>query len=318
VWKKSGLIHQAPGDVWWARSHAMVPTPLEIGDDRLRIYFASTDENSVGRIGFVEVAISNPTKILKCSDNPVFDIGEPGSFDDSGVVPSSILRLDGQIWLYYIGFQRFPHQTPAPYTMFTGLAISKDGGLTFQRKSTEPILGPIKDETITRTAPFVVKTKECWRLWYVGGNSFIEVDNKLRPTYSIRYLESNDGLHWPGTSKDVLVPRGDGEYGFGRPRILFDQGSITMFYSVRSKTEGYQMGVASSPDGLEWRRYDELLDLKPGPEDWDSQTIEYGAFFEHGDNLLMFYNGNQNGRTGFGLAVSNKSDWQKLELGKRR
>jgi predicted GH43/DUF377 family glycosyl hydrolase len=306
VWKKSGMVHQAPDNVWWAKSHAMMPTPLKIGDDLLRIYFASTDKNTVGRIGFVEVLISDPIKVLTCSNTPVFNIGEPGAFDDSGVVPSSIVIVDDQIWLYYIGFQR---RAAVPYTMFTGLATSNDGGLTFQRHRAEPILGPVGGESMIRTAPFVVRTDSVWRLWYIGGDSFIEVDNKLQPTYSLRYLESSDGVHWPGPSREILVPRGDDEYGFGRPRILFDQGSYTMFYSVRSKSAGYQLGLARSIDGLEWMRHDEQVGIVSRTEDWASQTVGYAAVFEHGEEWLMFYNGNQNGRTGFGLATSNRRDW---------
>lgn len=314
-WTKSGLIYQAPGDVWWARSHAMLPTPLKIGEDLLRIYFASTDEYTVGRISYIEVAISDPTKVLTCANKPVFDIGKSGAFDDSGVVPSFVLSVGDQVWLYYIGFQRL---NPGPYTMFTGLAISDDGGLSFERQNVQPILGPVKGESIARTAPFVVKSNNVWRLWYVGGDSFIDVNNKLQPTYSIRYLESMDGVHWPGKSKEVLVPCGGDEYGFGRPSVLFDHRSNTLFYSIRSRSRGYQMGMARSHDGIEWRRHDEYFGLEPGPDDWDSQNVEYGALFEHADKLLMFYNGNQNGRTGFGLAVSNKSHWQKQKLGKHR
>jgi predicted GH43/DUF377 family glycosyl hydrolase len=192
--------------------------------------------------------------------------------------------------------------------MFTGLAISEDGGLTFHRKSVEPMLGPVEGESIARTAPFVVKTETVWQLWYVGGNRFIEVNNKLVPTYSIRYLESNDGVHWPDTSSEVLVPRGDDEYGFGRPRVLFNRDSYTMFYSIRTKSKGYQMGLARSHMGLDWVRCDEQVGIEPGPEEWDNQTVEYAAVFEHGDNLLMFYNGNDSGRTGFGLATNSKKN----------
>jgi predicted GH43/DUF377 family glycosyl hydrolase len=306
AWEKLGLTYQVPGNIWWAKSHAIMPTPFQIDADRLRIYYCSTDKNTVGRIGFVETLVSDPTNVFSVSDVPVFDIGNVGSFDDNGVAPSSILRIDDQIWLYYVGFQL---GNSVPYTMFSGLAVSDDGGLSFHRNSERPVLGPIENEEYVRTAPYVVKEDNLWRIWYVGGNKFIDVEDNLKPTYSIRYLESRDGINWPGPSQEVLALEGDDEFGFGRPRILFDRGVYTMFYSIRTKSVGYRMGLAKSTDGLHWNRVDNKAGIVPGPEEWDNQTVEYGMLVEQGDELLMFYNGNQYGRTGFGAAKSVKSDW---------
>ena len=36
---------------------------------------------------------------------------------------------------------------------------------------------------------------------------------------------------------------------------------------------------------------------------WDSEMICYPYVFEHKDDLYMLYNGNDYGKTGFGLAV---------------
>ena len=43
------------------------------------------------------------------------------------------------------------------------------------------------------------------------------------------------------------------------------------------------------------------IDLSP--DGWDSEMIEYPAVFDHKGSRYMLYNGNDYGRTGFGLAI---------------
>ena len=38
-------------------------------------------------------------------------------------------------------------------------------------------------------------------------------------------------------------------------------------------------------------------------EGWDSQMICYSFVFSHKENYYMLYNGNQNGKEGFGLTI---------------
>jgi hypothetical protein len=40
----------------------------------------------------------------------------------------------------------------------------------------------------------------------------------------------------------------------------------------------------------------------PARRDWDGEMRAYGSVARHGDDLIMFYNGNGFGRTGFGYA----------------
>ena len=62
-----GLIYAPDGSQPWAKSHAMLPTPLDMGDGRLRIYVAFVDENTVGRIGYVDVDARDPSRVLEVS-----------------------------------------------------------------------------------------------------------------------------------------------------------------------------------------------------------------------------------------------------------
>ena len=60
--------------------------------------------------------------------------------------------------------------------------------------------------------------------------------------------------------------------------------------------------MATSEDGLAWERHDDSLGLALSERGWDSRTICYPALLAQPDRLLMFYNGNDMGVDGFGVA----------------
>jgi len=74
-----------------------------------------------------------------------------------------------------------------------------------------------------------------------------------------------------------------------------------MWYSYRGTS--YRIGYAESDDGRAWRRQDGLAGIDVSADGWDSEMIEYPFVFLHRGQHFMLYNGNDYGRTGFGLAV---------------
>jgi hypothetical protein len=70
---------------------------------------------------------------------------------------------------------------------------------------------------------------------------------------------------------------------------------------------GYRGGYAESSDGMLWRRLDDAFGLAPSPDGWDSESIAYPYCLRLDDGLLMFYNGNDFGKSGFGLPSAHSS-----------
>jgi hypothetical protein len=89
-WVKKGLILKPEGQRDWLTTRAMLPTAVSIGGDMYRIYFSGGDDNNQSRIGYIEININEPEKILKLVEKPILDIGAPGCFDDSGEVSPKI------------------------------------------------------------------------------------------------------------------------------------------------------------------------------------------------------------------------------------
>jgi hypothetical protein len=89
-----------------------------------------------------------------------------------------------------------------------------------------------------------------------------------------------------------------------RPFVIKENGIYKMWYSFRG--ESYRIGYAESLDALHWERKDSEVGITVSEEGWDSETVEYPFIFEHKSKRYMLYNGNQYGKTGFGLAVFNQ------------
>ncbi len=300
-WRKLGVVYQPDGSLWWARSHAMVPTPLMISDYILRIYVTCQDEHGIGRVGFVDVSAHDPARIVNIAAEPVLDVGRAGAFDDNGVMATSALRSpDGRIFLYYVGFELSAH---IRYRLLSGLAVSEDG-LKFARVKQTPILERSPEELYFRGGPHVQYDRGRYRMWYVAGSDWIALNGKQMPVYDLRHIESPDGIHWPEHGPVAVPITAEDEHGFGRPWVTRDARGWHLYYSVRRRSLGaYRMGYAVSADGVAWRRRDADLGIEVSAQGWDSQSVCYAAVIYSGGRTWLFYNGNNFGETGFGVAV---------------
>lgn len=298
-WHKQGLIYAPDGQLSWAKSHAMIPTP-ELIEDRIRIYLSSCDDKGIGRVGYIDVLANNPKQILKISQAPLLDIGLPGAFDDNGVIPTSVLTLpNGTKYLYYVGFEIC---TNIRYRLLTGVAKSTDRGESFVRVKRTPVLERSNKELYFRCGPFVMLDDDVFKLWYVAGSDWLRLKDKDVPIYTIHYLESKDGLIWKDEGYECLQISSEDEHGFGRPYVIKEHGLYKMFYSIRMKDKGYRLGYAESQNGVDWLRKDNEIGLDTSPTGWDSETVCYSAVIKYRDQTYLFYNGNDFGRTGIGYA----------------
>jgi hypothetical protein len=299
-WHKLGLSVAAPGDGLMA-SHASLPTPLRL-KDRIRVYFSACDADLRGRIFYADLEPTFPFRVMHISRTPVLDIGPAGTFDADGVNPSQILERDGKLFLYYVGWQRISNDIP--YTLLGGLAVSTDGGASFTRVQDTPLLPPTAEESYFRTVPFVWWEDGQWQMLYIGGGEFFTgPGGKRLPRYALRHTQSPHGWNWTGTSRALLEPNpGLGQIGFGRPVVTRKAGSAAeLMLSVRT-VNGYTLrsGPFSLQKAIDPSDLRELLPL--GQEGWDSEMTCFGVRLEIDGGELLLYNGNQFGRSGFGLA----------------
>ena len=305
-WRKKGLIFHTDRQHSWMVSHASLPTVDILDDGAWRIYFGVRDEKGRSLTTFVNVLESDPKEVVYLHDRPILQLGKLGTFDDNGIMPSCLVQHGQSKYLYYIGWNP---QVTVSYRLSIGLAVSEDGGLTFERYSEGPICDRSLDETYFNTAPYVIIDGGVWRMWYISCTGWEIVHRHTEPVYHVKYAESSDGIHWRKTGH-VCIDYDGFTQAIGRPCVYRDGGLYKMFYSYRAidsyrtdPTSSYRLGYAESADGLSWVRKDDEVGIARSDQGWDSEMIEYSHVFRYNGKTFMFYNGNGFGRSGFGYAI---------------
>ena len=278
------------------RTHAANTVAEFLYDDVFRVYFSCRDENNISCIGFVEVDINPPFKILNISAEPVLSPGESGTFDDSGTSLSCITNVKGKKYLYYLGWNLC---VTVPWRNSIGLAIYNDGTHKFEKISKAPILDRCDVDPYSISYPYVLPDDDIFRMWY--GSNLAWGKEQKDMAHVIKYAESNDGIHWRREGKIALNFKNKDEYALSRPFVIKEDGIYKMWYSYRGKA--YRIGYAESKNGIEWMRKDEAVGITVSDSGWDSEMICYPFIFDHKGQRYMLYNGNGYGKTGFGICV---------------
>jgi predicted GH43/DUF377 family glycosyl hydrolase len=304
-WRKLGLIFRPDTSKAWMRSHASLPCPILIDRSVYRVYFASRDGQNRSHVGFFDLDLEQPECILGASRVPVLEPGPLGHYDDHGVYAASAVRHSGSVYLYTIGWN--PGARKPLFYSSIGLAISDDGGETFRKHGRAPIMARSDHDPCLVTSPMVLKEGDRWRMWYVSGHAWEETEAGLHSRYHIKYAESDDGIHWHRDGTVCIDHADSDERNIGRSCVSREEGIYHAWFSS-DRGDGYRLGYARSRDGVKWVRQALSPELEPSGSGWDSRGMAYPFVVRHYDRWFMFYNGNDYGRDGIGLAVCNAGE----------
>lgn len=304
-WIKQGLIFNVEGDMDWNKSHCQVPVVDVISNETLRIYYATRDAAGKSRTSFIEVDSENPKNIKYIHKVPILDLGAAGTFDDSGIMPTSILTIKEKKYLYYIGWTT---RETVPYNNAIGLAVSIDGGNVFKKVSKGPIIGVGPKEPYFTGTCNVIKVSNRYLAYYLSCIGWKNISGKIEPFYDIKIAESQNAKDWNLLNK-TAIPLRNNEGGVASASVLIENNKFKMWFSVRGESDyrenpnnTYRIGYAESLDGFKWERIENNV-LPLSVYGWDSQMVAYPFVIKNDNKLLMFYNGNGFGQTGFGLAM---------------
>ncbi len=295
-WRKLGHIYAPDGSRPWGQTHAANPIAEHVSGNRFRIYFSARDNENRSAISWIEIDLTEPTRVLAEAEVPVLLPGEDGMFDDSGCSIGCIVPVGEKRYLYYMGW----HLTVrVPWQNALGLAISDGPDQPFRRYSRFPIIPLNETDPYTISYPWVLKEDGRFRMWYGSNVAWGQQKEDMR--HLIKYAESDDGISWE--RKDVIaVDFGfAGEYAICKPCVIREPDGYKMWFCSRGDT--YRIRLARSSDGLAWERIGDKADIDVAPEGWDSEMIEYPCVFEHDGRRYLLYSGNGFGRAGFGIAV---------------
>lgn len=312
-WLKHGRIfdptaHALPnGCVQFAQS----PQAL-VFDDFVRIYFSTRQVDSNGKylshVAFVDMR-KNLREVLRVSDRAVIPLGSLGCFDEHGIFPMNVVRHGDLVYGYTCGWNR---RASVSVDTAIGLAISRDGGLTFQRTGPGPVLAASLHEPCLVGDGFVMVVAGVFHMWYIFGTGWKKYEKDAAPdrVYKIGHATSGDGTNWiKEEARQIVADRLGADESQALPTVIRIGDRYHMFFCYResfdfrrTRGRGYRIGHAWSDDLSNWTRDDESALLEGTPGSWDSDMQCYPHVFESEGKVYLLYNGNEFGRFGFGLA----------------
>ncbi len=288
--------------------YAQCPTPFVRSDDVLRVYIAcrpkrDADLKYVSHPGYVDLSRKDLTQVLGTAAAPLLPLGNPGAFDEFGIMPSSVVRVGDLVYMYYAGWARM---SSVPYTVAIGLAISKDGGTTFGKVGEGPVLGLTPNEPYLVSSPAVCVIDGTWHMWYLTGTKWL-LDGP-ESVVQIAHATSSDGVSWVRNGLPIIDPMSEDEcqdifmpfHVGGKWHAIFGFRKPIGFRT--DPTCKYQLGYASSDDLITWHRDDSKVGIGLSESGWDSEMMCSSQVIQVGGRVLLFYCGNAFGREGFGIA----------------
>lgn len=314
-WRKLGKIfdptrYRLPND---CTEFAQSPQAL-VFDDFVRIYFStrSVDKANgkyLSHVGFVEMK-RNLREVIRVSERMVIPLGDLGCFDEHGIFPMSVMRHGDLVYGYTCGWSR---RVSVSVETAIGLAISRDGGLTFERIGNGPVLAASQHEPCLVGDGFVRNIGGLFHMWYIFGTGWKRFSPDAAPdrTYKIGHAVSSDGINWvKEEARQIIADRLGPHESQALPTVIEIDGRYHMFFCFResfdfrqNRDRGYRIGHAWSDDLTNWTRDDEPSLPEGGAGEWDSDMLCYPHVFELEGKVYLLYNGNEFGRYGFGAAV---------------
>jgi predicted GH43/DUF377 family glycosyl hydrolase len=161
-WTRHGppVLETGPRGSWDERGVAD-PYVIRAGG-AFYMYYLGQDRARRQRLGVARSA--DGVVWMKLRTNPVLELGEPGSFDETGLGEPAVWAEQGSYWMLYTARDRREWRR-------IGLARSQDG-VTWQRVTTEPVLsGGVDWNRQVVCDPTVLPAHDGGvHVWFGGGN----------------------------------------------------------------------------------------------------------------------------------------------------
>jgi len=293
-------------------THAQSPQLFQLNDIN-RIYFSSRPLKKKGELPSTEVLFvdydSDFKKIVDYSKKPVLGPAILGAYDEHGVFPFHVCKIENHLFGYISGWSR---RVSVAVETSIGISESFDNGSSFQRIGNGPILSASQDEPFLVGDPFVIKYGDDFIMYYIAGTDWkkTEAEYELQRVYKIRMAVSKDGEKWKPLLKNIVSNVLGIDECQALPSVVSTKNGSKMAFCYREisnfRTNGknaYKLGFAESSDLVHWKRNDDLYYIPNHPSEWDTGMRCYPNIHLINNRVAIFYNGNDFGKNGFGLAL---------------
>ena len=299
-WVKQGLLYALPANGLHAKlcSHTANPTPVHLREDTYRIFYSARDASNRSSVGAVDIDLVTK-QIVHEHKQPFLECGPPGSFFQDGISLGNHYEASGKRYLTFMGWQNPPD---GHWRGDIGRLLVKDD-LSLEVDSLRPFMTSDEADPISLSYPWVMMTSSGhYDMWYGSTVTWDAGNGEM--LHVIKHASSSNGETFQKTSFTVPNEIGRAQ-AFSRPTIL-KSGVDTwnMWFSYRAGNGiPYRIGHAISSDGRNWALALDCANLNVSSEGWDSHMVEYPYVFIHKGEIVMLYNGNEYGQSGFGMAI---------------
>lgn len=303
MFTKNGIILKSK-DLNWGNKKLWVPTAYKLSEECIIIYFAGQNKNNESDLGYFILNIKTNKVVFK-TKKPILRRGKIGSFDDSAVVPSQILKYKNKFYLYYVGWMQ---GKKVPYLPSLGLAISKKLTGPFKKISKGPILEKSIIDPYFVSSCYVEKTiKNNLKMHYTSCVNWEKKNKKIFPKYLLKNCYSSDGINWRRNGNISINFKNLKETAITRPWVINHKKNKYMFFS--SKVSQYKIEVAKFKKNY-WKRQNKKIFFNNPNFDFDNKSNEYASVVKLDNKFYMFYNGNNYGKEGVALAICKLNDFR--------
>ena len=297
-WKKLGQIFKFEKVNKYLISHASNPLAIHLHNNIFRIFYSGRNIDNQSSIGFVDIDFSNYKKINSCK-KAIFKISNAcGGFFSDGISIGNVYECNGKSFMLFMAWRKPKGEH---WKGLIGRLVLSKNKSSLHLIDHRPFLSTDQEDKISLSYPWVIFDQGIYKMWYGSTISWESKNGEM--IHVINYATSNDGEKWQ--KHGIAIPYElNIAQAFSRPTVIKDRMIYHMWFSYRSGTgQKYRIGYASSSDGINWARKQESgIDISKSG--WDSEMICYPCVFEHKGERYMLYNGNDYGKTGFGLAIS--------------
>jgi hypothetical protein len=302
MWRKLDFLYVPPNKNRHPKliSHVANPLAVHMEGDLYRVFFSGRDIKNRSSVGAVDIDIVE-CKIIQEHIDPFFIYGAEGSFYADGVSIGNCYEVDDICYMLFMGWQNPDH---SHWRGDIGRLIVNKSNFTLQLDTESPFLSTNNVDPISLSYPWVLKdeVEGHYMMWYGSTMTWDAGNGEM--LHVINYASSVDGHNWERHGLAIPYEIGKAQ-AFSRPTVIGNsKQGYQMWFSYRSGSgEKYRIGYAFSQDGCMWELSLDSAGIHPSAKGWDSEMIEYPFVFSHKDDKYMLYNGNNYGKTGFGLAI---------------
>jgi predicted GH43/DUF377 family glycosyl hydrolase len=234
--------------------------------------------------------------------DPVFTRGEAGKFDEGTVAGASVLFDEGVYKMWYFG-------TRSDFTnnWRIGYATSPDGVNWTRQNDGNAVLD--------------LGAAGEWDDAYVGHFTVIRDDSQLKMWYrgtrspgasgSIGLATSTDGVTWTKYPENPVLTGTPGTWDatvVNHPNVILNNSTYEMWYGGQGNTGVYNVGYATSSDGVNWTKSASNPVMTVGSTaSFDSHGLLKPSVIFENDTYKMWYTGNRSTIWRIGYAVSDLS-----------